>query len=101
MGIGAHLPIESARPNECGVQDVAAVGGRDDHNTAARIKAVHLGEHLVERLVALVIADRTTADAPHRVNLIDEDNRRCILAGRREQVAHARRADADEHLDKL
>src|ERR1043166_5621624 len=35
------------------------------------------------------------------VDLIDEDDARRVLLALLEQVAHARRADADEHLDEL
>jgi len=36
-----------------------------------------------------------------RVDLVDEDDARRVLLGLAEEVAHARRADADEHLDEL
>src|SRR5580704_17916420 len=35
------------------------------------------------------------------VDLIYKDNARCMLLALHEQVAHARRADANEHLDKV
>ena len=41
------------------------------------------------------------ARAADRVNLVDEDDRRRVLLRLLEQLAHARRADADEHLDEL
>ena len=71
--------------------------------TPHRIEAVELGEQLVERLLLLVVAAERAgaAAAAEGVQLVDEDD-----AGRRlprllEQVAHARRADAHEHLDEL
>jgi len=39
--------------------------------------------------------------APDGVDLVDEDDRRCLLAGGLEQVAHPSRADADEHLHEV
>ena len=39
--------------------------------------------------------------AAHRVDLIDEDDAGCILLALLEHVAHAARADANEHLDKV
>jgi hypothetical protein len=68
-------------------------------------EAVHLGEDLVERLLALVVAAhaaaRAAAGAADGVELVDEDDRRGGLLGLVEQVAHAGRADADDHLDEL
>ena len=47
-------------------------------------------------------ADRhRPARATDRVELVDEDDRRRVLARLLEQVAHARGADADDHLDEL
>ena len=68
-----------------------------------RVEAVHLDEHLVERLLALVVtaAHAGAAVAADRVDLVDEDDRRRGLLGLVEEVAHAARADADEHLDEV
>ena len=51
------------------------VGGRGQ---GAHLEAVHLGEDLVERLLALVVAagDARPALAAHRVDLVDEDDAR-------------------------
>jgi hypothetical protein len=61
------------------------------------------GEDLVQRLLLLArAADRhLAARAPDRVDLVDEDDRRRVLARLLEEVAHSRRADADDHLDEL
>src|SRR4030095_1692576 len=39
--------------------------------------------------------------AADRVDLVDEDDARRVLLALLEEVAHARRADADEHLDEV
>ncbi len=68
------------------------------------VEAVHLGQDLVQRLLALVVtAERraAAARAADGVQLVDEDDRGRGLAGLLEQIAHARRADADDHLDEL
>jgi hypothetical protein len=44
---------------------------------------------------------RLDADLAERVELVDEHDARRLGFGLREEVAHARRADADEHLDEL
>ena len=60
-------------------------------------------EDLVERLLALVVpaAEAGAALAADRVDLVDEDDRRRLLRGGLEQVAHAAGADADEHLHEV
>ena len=76
---------------------------RHDDDALARVEAVHLGEQLVERLLALLVAAhrRLDADLAERVELVDEDDAGRLGLGLGEEVAHARRADADEHLDEL
>ena len=49
------LAVEAARAQQRGVEDVGAVGGRHHHDALGGLEAVHLGEHLVERLLALVV----------------------------------------------
>src|SRR3546814_11738014 len=39
--------------------------------------------------------------APDGVDLVDEDDARRVALGLLEHVAHARRADTDEHLDEI
>ena len=97
------LAVEAPRAQQRGVEDVGAVGGAHHHQAAVAGEAVHLDEDLVERLLALVVAlaDARAALAPGGVELVDEDDRRRRLAGLAEQVAHARRADADERLDEV
>src|SRR5205085_12371593 len=60
---------------------------------------VHLDEQLVERLVLLAGDVRATM-AADGIELVDEDDRRSLLARLREQTADARRAQPGEHLDE-
>src|SRR6185295_12090152 len=46
-------------------------------------------------------AETGAAMTADRVDLVDEDDARRVLLALLEQVAHARRADADEHLDEV
>ena len=64
-----------------------------------RGEAVHLDQQLVERLV-LLAGDVHAAAPADGVELVDEDDRRLVLARDREQPADARRAEAGEHLDE-
>jgi hypothetical protein len=95
------LPVEAARPEQGRVEDLGPVGGREDHDARGRVEAVHLGQQLVERLLALVVGHHRAAAGPalaDRVDLVDEDDGRGALAGLLEQVADPGRADADEQL---
>ncbi len=98
-----HLTIEAPRPQEGRVEDVGPVGGRDHHDALGGLEAVHLGEHLVERLLPLVMAaaEAGAALAADRVDLVHEDDGLAHLASALEQVAHAAGADAHEHLHEV
>ena len=101
--IDRDLTVKAARAQQSGVEDIGAVGRRDENHALVLLKAVHLHEQLVERLLALVVASAQTGAAltAHGIDLVDEDDRRRLFLGALEQVAHARRAHAHEHLDEL
>jgi hypothetical protein len=102
-GRSTDLAVEAARTQQRRVEDVGAVGGRDEDDVVVDVEAVHLDEQLVERLLALVVtsAETGTALAAHRVDLVHEDDAGARRLGLLEQVAHAARAYADEHLDEV
>ena len=85
------------------VQDLGAVCRADDQNTLGCLETVHLGEQLVEGLLALLIASAVAgiAAAADGVDLIDENNAGCILIGFFEQVTHTGGAHADIELDEI
>ena len=85
---GRRCGSRAARAQQRRVEDVGAVGRRDHDDVRVRVEAVHLDEHLVERLLALVIsaAHAGAAVATDGVDLIDEDDRRRVLLGLVEQV---------------
>ena len=97
------LAVEAAGAQQRRVEHVGAVGGGDDDHVRVGVEAVHLDQDLVERLLALVVraAEAGAALAADGVDLVDEDDARGVALGLVEQVAHAARADADEHLDEL
>jgi hypothetical protein len=98
-------PVEAARAQQSRVEHIGAVGGAQYDHPGGRIESVHLGEYLVERLLALVVTAHHPAAAAagpaDRVELIDEDDRRGSLLGLYEEVANPRRPDADDRLDEL
>jgi len=97
------LTVEPARPQQRRVEDVGTVGGGDEDDVVLHLEAVHLDEQLVEGLLALVVAAaQAGATMPtDGVDLVHEDDARRVLLGLLEQVAHARGADPDEHLDEV
>ena len=67
-----------------------------------RLEAVHLDEQLVERLLALFVAQRVAAAAAaDGVELVDEDDAGRVAARVAEQPPNARGADAGIHLDEV
>ena len=97
------LAVEAAGPQQRGVEHVGPVGGRDQDHALVGLEAVHLDEELVQRLLALVVAaaEAGAAMAADGVDLVHEDDAGRVLLALLEQVAHARGADADEHLDEV
>ena len=66
-------------------------------------EAVHLHEHLVQGLLALIIAaaEPRAAMATDGVDLVDEDDARRVLLGLLEHVTDAAGADANEHFHEI
>ncbi len=97
------LAVEAAGTQQGGIEDVGAVGRRHHDDALGGLEAVHLAEHLVERLLPLVVpaAHAGPTLAADRVDFVDEDDRPSGLAGRFEQIAHPAGADADEHLHEV
>ena len=88
-----HLTIEPAGTQQRRVEDVRAVGGGHDDDAVGLGEAVHLDEQLVERLLALLVAERVAAAAAaHGVELVDEDDARRVW--RRASLNSLRTRDA-------
>ena len=98
-----NLAVETAGAQKCRIQDVGAVGRRNQDDGLVRLEAVHLDEQLVERLLALVMtaAQAGAALATDGIDLVDEDDGRRRVLRLLEQVAHAGGAHTDEHLDEV
>ena len=95
--------VEATGAHDGGVEDVGAVRGGDDDDALVRLEAVHLDEELVQGLLALVVsaAEARATVATHSVDLVDEDDAGRVLFALLEEIAHAARADAHEHLDEV
>ena len=95
--------IEAAGTEQRRIEDVGTVRRGDEDDAFVRLEAVHLDEQLVQRLLALVVAaaEAGAAMTADRVDLVDEDDAGRVLLALLEQIADARGADADEHLDEV
>ena len=102
-GLDGNLAIETPGAQQSRVEDVGAVGRRDQNDVGALVETVHLDEELVERLLALVVAaaDAAAAVATHGVDLVDEDDGRRVLLGALEELTHAGGTHADVQLHEL
>mmetsp|Transcript_3734 Transcript_3734/g.6380 ORF Transcript_3734/g.6380 Transcript_3734/m.6380 type:complete len:348 (-) Transcript_3734:659-1702(-) len=101
--VHGHLTIEASGAEQSGVENIRAVGGRDDDHSRVALEAVHLGKELVEGLLALVVAAAHAgpAGSPDGIDLVDEDDGGALLARLRKQVAHAGRAHTHKHLHEV
>src|SRR5208282_2200784 len=97
------LPIEASGSQQCRIEDVGPVRRRQDDDAVLGIEAVHLHEHLVERLLALVVAAAVSgaASAAYGVELIYEYYAGGASPPLLEKVSDATGADPDEHLDEI
>ena len=98
-----HLAVKATRAQQSGVKDVRAVGGRHDDDAHIGLEPVHLDEHLVECLLALIIAaaQTRTAVSAHGIDFIDEDDARRTFLGLLEHVAHASSPYTHKHFDEI
>ena len=96
-------PIEAAGPQQRRIENVGTVGRRDEDDTLVRLEAVHLDEQLIQRLLSFIVsaAKAGAAVSADCVDLIDKDDAGSVLFALLEEVANARGADADEHLDEV
>ena len=101
--IDRDLAIETAGTQQRRIEHIRPVGRGDNDDAFLRVEAVHLDEQRIERLLALVVtaAHAVAAMTTDRVDFIDENNARRGFLSLLEHVAHARCADADEHLDEI
>src|SRR5205085_9720958 len=101
VGPRHHDPaIEAARAEQRWLENVGSVRRGNEDHALVGLEAVHLDEELAERLPPLVVtaAEARAAVTSDGVDLVDEDDARRVLLALFEPVAHARRADADDHL---
>src|SRR3984957_12456794 len=101
--VNQHLSVKPSGTQQCGIKHLWAIGRRDQNYARAGIKAIQLGEKLIERLLLFVIAAERAwhAAAPQRVEFVNEDNAGRRSSGLFEQISDPPSADPDEHLDEF
>ena len=68
--------VEAARTQQCGVEHIGTVCGRQQDDARVLLKTIHLRQELVEGLFAFIVAaaDASTPLATNCINLIDEND---------------------------
>ena len=95
-----HLAVEPPRAQQRRIEILEPVGRAHDHDLVGTAEAVELDEQLVQRLVVLAVVGAAGACAPDRVELVDEDDRRRVLARLLEELADSGCSEPGEHLDE-
>ena len=94
--------VETARTQQCRVEDLRTVRRTHDHDTLRGIEAIHLGQQLIQGLLALLVSTEAgISRLTDGIDLIDEDDARCRLGRLLKQITHTARTDAHEHLDEV
>ena len=71
-----HPPVKTTRTEQCWVQDVGPIGGGDNDDVGIGIKAIHLDQDLIERLLPFVVATAQACAAvtPDSINFVHKDD---------------------------
>ena len=95
--------VEAAGAQQRLIQHLGPVGGAQHDDALGGVKAVQLGQQLVQGLLALVVAADAAAVAllADGVDLVDEDDAGGHLGGLLKEVADTAGAHAHEHLHKV
>ena len=102
--IDKYLTVESARAQQGRVENFRPIGSRQKHNALLRIKSVEFTEKLVKGLFLFVVSTGQAAGATgatNGVHLVDENDTGRGFSRLLKQVVYERRADANEHSNKL
>ena len=76
---------------------------RQDDDAGIALKAVHLGQQLVQGLLPLVVAAHTAAVTllTDGINLVDENDTGSLLIGLLKQIPDLGHAHTHKHLDEF
>src|SRR6266852_4908968 len=100
--INNHSTIEATGAQQGLIKPIRTVCCGDNHNGLMTIKAIHLYQELVQRLLSLIIGvNAGTALPSHGINFVDKDDTWRSLLGLIKEVTHTASADADQHLHEF
>ena len=100
--LNGNAAVKAAGARERRVERFGAVCCGKDYYAVIALKAIHLGEKLIKRLLALIVSAKLTVTLlADSVDLVDENYTGCFFLCLLEQIAHLARTHADKHLDKL
>lgn len=76
-----NTAVETAGTQKGRIQGIRTVGGCQNNNALSSVETVHLGQQLVQCLLALIISGESAAVTllADGINLIDEDDTRRFL----------------------
>mmetsp|Transcript_25046 Transcript_25046/g.79035 ORF Transcript_25046/g.79035 Transcript_25046/m.79035 type:complete len:206 (+) Transcript_25046:707-1324(+) len=97
------FPIDPAGANERRVERLNLVGRHDDLDVHMRIEAIKLVEEFEHCPLDLALSARrrVVPFGAHCINFVDEDNRRRLLLGHTEELAHELGPVAEVFLNEL
>lgn len=97
------LAVQTARTEQGRVEDVDTVRGREHLHAVVRGETVQLIEELQHGSLHLTVTGllRVKTLGADGIQLVDEDDRWCLLLGQGEAVPDQFGTVADEHLDEL
>ena len=102
--VDVDLAVKTTGTHQGLVQNVGAVGRREDDHPTVGPKPVHLGQELIQGVFTLIVGSEVgilAACPANGVDFVNEDDGRRLLFGLLEEVTNARRANPHEHLDKI
>src|ERR1700754_3102405 len=101
--VDGDLTVETARTQQGCIQYVRTVRRSQYDDTAVAAKTIHFHKQLIEGAFPFIIAHNgiLTAGTTNGVDLIDEDDARCLFTGLLEQVTDTAGAYTHEQLDEV
>ena len=101
--IDHDLAIKPARAKQRAVEHLGPVRCRQHDHAHVGLESIHAHQQLIQGLFPFVVhhAHLHAALAADGIEFVDEDDAGGLCLGLLEQVAHARRAHADEHFHEL
>ena len=98
-----HLTVKTTRTQQGRVKHIRTVRRGYEDNPFIGFEPVHFHQHLVQGLLAFVIAAAKTrpAMATYRINLVNKDDTRSIFLALFEHIAHPACPDTNKHFHKI